>query len=201
MLEFESLSGFGESLRPTCTAIVIVLVPATALRLEGNGCQLAFGFLLGNNCFVSPTLPKTGSLAASALLSQNSTRSSRVGKPFLSLILRASSFLLICSTTDSFTHVFAKFDMFISEREFSGLKVPSNVLDRSPNFCSSCPSFYDMFGPSNKASTHAYATIFACPKRCYNIFGVLPRHFFKTHNSTSSSAIKKLQQTRHFLSF
>lgn len=123
MLEFESLSGFGESLRPTCTAIVIVLVPATALRLEGNGCQLAFGFLLGNNCFVSPTLPKTGSLAASALLSQNSTRSSRVGKPFLSLILRASSFLLICSTTDSFTHVFAKFDMFISEREFSGLKV------------------------------------------------------------------------------
>ena len=124
MLEFGSLSDFGESLCPTCPAVVIFSVPATVLRLGGNGCQLAFGFLLGNNCFVSPTLPKTGSLAASALLSKNSTRSSRVGKPFLSLILRASSFHLICSTTGSFTHVFARFDMFISEREFSDLKVP-----------------------------------------------------------------------------
>ena len=178
MLEFESLSGFGESLRPTCTAIVIVLVPATALRLEGNGCQLAFGFLLGNNCLVSPTLPKTGSLAASALLSKNSTRSSRVGKPFLSLILRASSFLLICSTTDSFTHVFAKFDMFISEREFSGLKVPSNVLDRSPNFCSSCPSFYDMFAHQIK---HQHM-----PMPQYSLVQNVATTFFGPYPGTSS---------------
>ena len=87
VVEFDSLSYFTGSLRPTCTAIVVVLGPVTSLRLGGHGCRPALGFLLWKNCFVSPTLPKTGSLAASARLSSNITRSSRVGKPFLSLIL------------------------------------------------------------------------------------------------------------------
>lgn len=44
--EFEFFSEFRGSPGPTYTAIVVVLVPATALRLGINGCPLALGLLL-----------------------------------------------------------------------------------------------------------------------------------------------------------
>ena len=102
-----------------------------------------------------------------------STRSLRFGNPLLSLIRRASSLHLTCSAMGSFPDIFAKFVMFISGRAFIDLKVSYNVLDRSANFRNPGPSLLDMFGPSTKASTHAFATTCGCPKRCCSIFRAL----------------------------
>ena len=148
----------------------------TALRLGRNSCSLALGFLLWKNCFVSSTLLKTGSLAASARLSINTIRSARVGKPFLSLILRAFSLHLICSITGNFPDIFPKFDMFISDRVLGDLKVSYNVLEQSANSCSPCPPLFDMFGPSTKASTHAFATICGVQNVTATFFGPYPAH-------------------------
>ena len=65
----------------------------------------------------------------------------------------------------SFPDIFAEFVMFISGRAFINLKVSCNVLDRSATFRNPDPSLLDMFGPSTKASTHAFATTCGCPKR------------------------------------
>ena len=62
----------------------------------------------------------------------------------------------------------------ISDRVLGDLKVSYNVVEQSANSCSPCPPLFDMFGPSTKASTHAFATICGCPKRYCNIFRALP---------------------------
>ena len=124
-------------------------------EIGGNCFQPPLVSFLGTNLCVSPTLPNTGSLAASAHLSMNSTKSLKLGNLPPSLIRRALS------------------------RHYNWW---------SANFCNPGPSLLDMFGPSIKASTHAFVTMCGCPKHCCNIL----RAFYSPPGTPSKPATAPL---------